>query len=147
MRTLNDNNKCIIRYLKLFLIIEAIIFGWLLLQLSQAISTTTYYNEIAFVPRPKTIKEKIAQYDWDVDIAYAVMMAESDADSQAVNEKDSHASCNGSYGLFQLACFWGDTQDLLDENINIEVAYIIYSKQGWKPWGAYSDKRYLAYLQ
>ena len=103
--------------------------------------------EVAFTPRPKTIEEKIAQYDWDVDIAYAVMMAESNADPKAVNMQDSHASCDGSYGLFQLACFWGDKQDLLDADKNIEMAYEIYAEQYWQPWGSYHNKRYLVYLQ
>ncbi len=90
-------------------------------------------------------KDYLNLYDWDTEIAYAVMMAESRADADAYNG-ERHRTCNGSVGLFQIACIHDDTEKLLDAKYNIAKAYEIYSKSGWKPWGAYTDKRYLQYL-
>lgn len=97
--------------------------------------------------QPETIEEKIAQYDWDVDTAYAVMMAESNASSTVVNWQDNHKGCVGSYGLFQVACIHvEDPEKLKDPDYNIDVAYNIYRESGWSPWGAYNNKSYLTYL-
>jgi hypothetical protein len=89
---------------------------------------------------------KIEQYDWDTELAYAIMLAESNASSTVVNWGDKHKGCSGSIGLFQIGCFWADNEKLKDPDYNIEVAYQIYSRYGWQPWGAYTDLRYRQYL-
>lgn len=84
----------------------------------------------------------IASYDWPVETAMAICNAESDGSPAAVNMRDSHSSCVGSFGLFQNACFWASTfgyttSDLLDPGINIKVAYRIWKSQGFHPWTTY----------
>jgi len=107
-------------------------------------STITVYNEVVY--KPKTIEEKIAEYDWDYNTAVAVMLAESKANPKAVNIDDHHNGCNGSYGLYQIACIHDDPAKLKDPDYNIERAYELYQESGWEIWGAYTNKSYLAYL-
>lgn len=82
--------------------------------------------------------------NWNVDVAYAVCMAESGGNSNAANYNDNHGSCVGSFGLMQLACFW--IPNPTDPNANMAKANEIYSRSGWSPWGAYTSGKYLKYL-
>lgn len=99
--------------------------------------------------RPQiTIEEKIRQaFPEDPDTAYAIAQAESSLLADAVNP-EKHRGCIGSYGLFQIACVHNtqDPEQLKDVDFNIKKAREIYDQYGWKPWGAYSDKRYLEFL-
>lgn len=82
--------------------------------------------------------------NWNVDVAYAVCMAESGGNTNAANYNDNHGSCIGSFGLMQLACFW--IPNPTDPNANIAKANEIWSRSGWQPWGAYTSGKYLKYL-
>lgn len=73
-------------------------------------------------------------------------MGESSGRPKAVNKRDRHKGCSGSYGLFQIACFWADPQDMLDPHKNIEKARWLYKRSGWQPWGAYTNGRYQRYM-
>lgn len=86
----------------------------------------------------------VEQYDWNVSIAMAIMQAESGCNPEASNWSDNHRTCIGSFGLFQLACFW--TGAPFDPATNVAKAYEIYSRSGWVPWGAYTNGSYLRYL-
>jgi len=90
-------------------------------------------------------RDYISMYDWDVDIAYAIMMAESRGDKNVVNP-EAHRGCKGSSGLFQVACVHDDVEKLKDARYNISKAYEIYQESGWKPWGAYSSKSFQKFL-
>lgn len=82
--------------------------------------------------------------NWNVDVAYAVCMAESGGNTNAANYNDNHGKCIGSFGLMQLACFW--IPNPTDPNANIAKANEIWSRSGWQPWGAYTSGKYLKYL-
>jgi hypothetical protein len=86
----------------------------------------------------------VEQYAWDIRIAMAVMQAESGCNPNASNWRDQHRQCTGSFGLFQLACFWTDNP--YDPATNVAKAFEIYSRSGWQPWGAYTNGSYLRYL-
>lgn len=58
--------------------------------------------------------------DWPTDVAFAVCMGESSGKPRAINRADKHKTCRGSYGLFQIACFWADPQAMLDPHKNIQ---------------------------
>lgn len=73
----------------------------------------------------------VAQYNWNVDVALAVMRAESGCNPNAANLTDSHSTCTGSFGLFQIACFDGQVYDPAQ---NIAIAYRKYTASGWQPW-------------
>ncbi len=81
----------------------------------------------------------IEQYNWNTDVAWAVMREESNFNPNAVNT-EGHRGCNGSYGLMQIACVhfgkYGINWDNWDNpEVNIHAAYLIWKDQGWKPWG------------
>jgi hypothetical protein len=80
-------------------------------------------------------------------VALAVAKAESELNPTATNWKDSHKGCNGSFGIFQIGCLHeSDPNKLYDVEYNIKRARQIYDNSGWQPWGAYTDKSYLAKL-
>ncbi len=75
-------------------------------------------------------------------------MAESGLKPHALNAQDSHKGCNGSYGIFQIGCLHEtDPNVLYDAEYNIKRAKEIFDAEGWRPWGAYTNKSYLAYLK
>lgn len=109
--------------------------------------TYTYEREICdieFEEREPTIEEMIAQYDWDYDKALAVAKAESNLNPDAYNP-EWHKGCQGSIGVFQIACLHDDNEKLYNAEYNIQRAYEIWKEQGWQPWGAYTNKSYLTY--
>ena len=52
----------------------------------------------------------------------------------------------------KILCFQ-ETEEAQEDNehsnkaYNIQRAYEIYSEQGWRPWGAYTDLSYLAFYK
>ena len=80
------------------------------------------------------LRTEVNRYPWPADIAYAVAFAESGLNTSAINLKDRHKGCNGSYGAFQLSCLHGTTEELLDGKKNVEIAYNLWQKEGWSPW-------------
>jgi hypothetical protein len=110
------------------------------------LGTVTVYQEIIYV-RPSTVEEKIRQaFPEDPDLFVAIAKAESNLNPKAFNP-EGHKGCAGSIGVFQIACLHAENPDeLFDVDTNIEYARMIYDRDGLKAWGAYTDFRYLAYL-
>ena len=73
-------------------------------------------------------------------------MGESSGKPRAINPRDKHNGCNGSYGLFQIACIHANPDDMLDPKLNVKKAYEIYQRNGWQPWAAYTGGSYQRYL-
>ena len=93
------------------------------------------------------VRELVSKYDWDVELMTAVFMAESSASSTVVNWGDSHLTCDGSYGLAQIACLHvEDPETLKDPVVNIGVAYKLWKRDGINIWGSYTDGSYKNYL-
>lgn len=104
--------------------------------------------------------DQVASYDWPVDVAMAVMAAESSCIADRANMKDYHdwrpyTQCAdyGSFGLFQLAICHNQKYpgDFNDPKFNIDVAYKIWKSRGGSfggssGWGAFTDGRYKQYL-
>lgn len=98
---------------------------------------------------PKDIEQLIRNtFPEAPNTAVAIAMAESELNTNAFNG-EAHIGCNGSIGVFQIACVHNrkDPQALRDVETNIKKAREIYLREGWKPWGAYTDGRYKAYLK
>ena len=83
--------------------------------------------------------ELIAQYEWNTDVACAVMKYESRYDPEA--HFFSHNTKDNSYGLFQINLYGDLAKErpsaewlLVPEN-NAQYAYELWKKYGWKPWG------------
>jgi hypothetical protein len=85
----------------------------------------------------------------DYATALAVAKAESGLRSTATNWNDSHRGCTGSFGIFQIGCLHESNPEVLyDVEYNIKRAKEIHDAAGsWQPWGAYTNKTYLAYMQ
>lgn len=92
----------------------------------------------------------VTKYNWDIKIAYAVCMGESKGNQFAANRTDVHKDANGnvicvgSFGLMQISCHSGE---VYDPDANMAIAWEKYKARGWQPWGAYTDGRYLEYMQ
>lgn len=105
-------------------------------------------------PKPKPVPSGNCSlaynFDWPQDVAYAVCMAESSGNQYVHNGGDNHGSCIGSYGLFQIGCFWYPYYgyDLsYDPQVNAQIAYNIWKRQGgFGAWSAYTTGKYLRYL-
>ena len=112
----------------------------LLLMAKDAHGQEVYEMEPVYeVPAPcAKYLDEIEKYDWDVVLAVRIMHAESKCSPDAVNRKDSHGRCNGSYGLLQLACIHKGGNKL-DPAENIRMAYEIYEKAGksFRPWSTF----------
>lgn len=89
-------------------------------------------------------------YDWPQQTAYAVCMAESSGGHTMYNGNDNHGQCVGSYGLFQIGCFWFPYYGYeisYDANVNVQIAYNIWKRQGgFGAWTTYTGGKYLRYL-
>lgn len=97
------------------------------------------------VLKSTTAKEKkdyyylVEQYEWNTDVAKAIIKEESKGNPDAYNP-EWHKTCQGSYGLMQMACVhigkYGLTwENIEDPEINVEAAYQLWKEQGWNPWG------------
>jgi len=79
-------------------------------------------------------------------VMLAIAQAESNLNPSALNP-ESHNGCDGSFGVFQIACLHVDDPEMLyDVDYNIEIAKGIYEAQGYQPWGAWSDGNFKKYL-
>lgn len=90
------------------------------------------------VPEPcaKYIDE-ISKYPWDVTLVIKVAYKESKCSSNAVNLKDSHRGCKGSFGMLQIGCLHFDKgEDRKNAPLNIEKAFEVYKSAGYSfsPW-------------
>lgn len=84
----------------------------------------------------------VSQYGWNVNVALAVMKAESGCNPQAVNRTDNHGVCMGSFGLFQISCHGGQ---IFDPAQNVAAAWSKYSARGWQPWGVCTSGKVSCY--
>ena len=126
-----------------------------LLPVSYPLVKPTVGGNLVFTEEPKKeIKRDydhlIYQYDWDARLMRAIFTAESQMNPNAINRKDKHKGCSGSYGIAQLGCVWfgkyGLTRDNWnDPETNIRVAYEVYKIQGLNAWGVYSSGKYKVY--
>ena len=84
-------------------------------------------------------RQLINQYDWNKDVAYKVMVAESSCNANNENWGDYHsfAGCRGSFGLFQINCSHGQVYDPAK---NVAIAYSMWKASGWQPWSATTCK-------
>lgn len=94
-------------------------------------------------------RDEIAKYDWNVDVAMAIMKAESGCRTTAVGDdyaiRGLHAP---SCGLFQVRTLQGrpSCDQLQNPATNIKWAYALYGASGWKPWTVYNIGAYKKYL-
>lgn len=93
--------------------------------------------------------ELVKKYDWDTTIAKAICLAESSGNPNAVGDLSVIGGIYApSYGLMQIRALVGrpDKEQLLDPEFNMQYAYDLWSRQGWKPWSAYNNGKYKNHL-
>jgi hypothetical protein len=83
------------------------------------------------VARAQDYQDLICGYPWPCDQAMRVMRCESSGDPRAYNA--------GNYGLYQINGVHGamvgwELSQLYVPEVNVDVAYRLYSAQGWGPW-------------
>ncbi len=104
---------------------------------STTIATTTTTIRPVATTTPVASSENLCSlvdnYDWPTDVAYRVCMQESGGNANAANWTDPHPElgCNGSFGLMQMNCGYGQ---LFDPKTNMDAAHTMWNKYGWKPW-------------
>lgn len=95
------------------------------------------------------INDIIRKYDWNAELMIRIMKAESGGNLNAVNAKDRHRTCKGSYGLMQISCEWLTKYNAWSSwnnaETNIAIAYKVWKIQGYRAWGAYTSRAYLRY--
>lgn len=90
----------------------------------------------------------ISKYDWDINIAMAIMEAESHCDRNADNTGLNEDGTNDK-GLMQINSIHADLITDLDRFVpvkNIQAGYEIYRGGGWGAWSTYNNGSYLDYL-
>lgn len=94
---------------------------------TQPVVTPTYPNSCS------TYEPIVAQYNWNVQLAMAIMQAESGCNPYAVSNASINYDGVPDYGLFQI-----HGQDILSPSENIATAYRKYESQGWHAWSTYN---------
>lgn len=96
-------------------------------------------------PQCSTYQSMVAQYDWPVQTAMAIMRAESGC--RAITPSNAAINYDGvpDYGLFQL-----HGMDVTDPAENIRLAYTVKyvgAGRSFTPWSTYNSGAYRSYLQ
>jgi hypothetical protein len=107
-------------------------------------------GQVAQATAPSTSVEKLIRETWkneeEAKIAIAVMLAESGGNPKAENyNSDGSKDC----GLWQInSCHNPTKEQCEDPEENTKLAYKIYEKSGktFKPWVAFTSKKYLKFL-
>jgi len=109
------------------------------------IVATTTSKQVAVVRKPAVHEGDCAkyaslinEYDWATSTALEVCKHESRGDPKAVGDGDTeHVSC----GLMQIRTLPGrpSCEELSDPKINLEYAYKLWKREGWRPWSVCRD--------
>lgn len=104
-------------------------------------------QKVILVPEPAPVvvqpvgceayRNEVAKYGWNVEVALAVMKAESGCNPNSVGD---NFVINGLYapscGLFQVRTLIGrpTCEELKNPEINVAYAHGLYLANGWSPW-------------
>ena len=96
---------------------------------------------------------EIKKYDWDTEIATAIMKAESKCDADAKGDLELVFSEKGreygySVGLFQIRILPGREEcDTFEIAKNVSCAYEVYreNNNSWSAWSMYENQKYKDY--
>lgn len=91
----------------------------------------------------------IEKYNWDVHTAMAIVQAESSCNPHEASVPNYDGSVDR--GLFQVNSIHadmvgGDLTSLYNPEVNVQIAYRIYSGNGWHAWSTYNSGKYARYL-
>lgn len=122
-----------------------------LTSLNRPLEAPTSPVEAVSVANPMMTRDDIISYiktkDWDGDTAVAIMLAESSASTTDVNWNDHHKGCDGSAGLFQVACIHAPVTEMQKPRQNIDEAFLIYESKGnFDDWSTFKSGAYRKFL-
>lgn len=89
-----------------------------------------------------TYEPLVAQYNWNVRVAMAIMRAESGCNPYAISNAALNYDGISDFGLFQI-----HGQDVLEPAQNIAIAYQKYQRQGWYAWSTYNSGAVWSYYE
>jgi soluble lytic murein transglycosylase-like protein len=107
----------------------------------QAQSPTEVVVESPKLTVEEIIIEQFKAEGIDTSFVLDIVREESEFNERAYNP-EWHKGCQGSYGLFQIACvnYSGNPTDLYDPELNAQIAIQVYKTQGWRAWGVCREK-------
>lgn len=94
------------------------------------------------VNRCEEFRNLVKQYDWNVEVMLAIMMAESSCNPNALN---TNSDGSNDSGLFQINSIH-KKPNRENPELNVRYAYQIYKSQGLNAWVAYTNKSYLKFM-
>lgn len=95
----------------------------------------------------------VQQYDWNVDMAMAVMQAENRTCNPGIDNAGLNSDGSTDYGLFQVNSIHadmvgGNLESLRTPSVNVAVAYSLsHHGTNWTAWSTYKSGAYLSYLK
>lgn len=95
-------------------------------------------------PNCAAYQSLVAQYDWDVSTAMAIMRAESGCRAITPDNANINYDHISDYGLFQLHGI-----NVTDPAENVRIAYSVKylgAGRSFRPWNTYTSGAYLRYL-
>jgi hypothetical protein len=104
---------------------------------------------VIYLDEKTELKDYVCSKKWDCATAYAIMMAESHGNAEALNANANHTVDLGCMQVNSIHLVKGiKPSDLLNCHTNIDVAYQIYQSWGnsFKAWSTYNSGAYKRYL-
>lgn len=93
------------------------------------VATPKPKKALALSPGVEQWRSIVAEYDWPVDQALAIMKCESGGNPNSVSRTNDHGLMQINKGL----ALYGE--QIYDPAFNIAIAYkFYYSQRGWQPW-------------
>lgn len=95
----------------------------------------------------------IQQYDWNTNMAMAIMQAENVGCNPAIDNAGLNRDGSVDYGLFQVNSIHadmvaGDLESLRTPSVNVAIAYSLsHHGTNWTAWSTYKNGKYLRYLK
>lgn len=110
--------------------------------LSLAVAVSLIPDRLSYIaPPPLTIEQKILQElpPVFIEIAKAESTGGDWINPEAYNP-EWHKGCQGSYGVFQLACLHFEGEPTYDIDTQIAIAKHLYETEGFRPWAVCTKK-------
>lgn len=116
----------------------------------KAVKPTPKAVEVSPTGGCERFRPLVARYDWDENIALAVMQAESGCNPYADNT-GLNSDGTTDKGLMQINSIHvtsgliGDQERFIPES-NIRAAYAIYQGNSWNAWSSYNSGKHIKFL-
>ena len=142
------------KVISLFVLFLVVFLGVMAMYHWDLLSTGRVLPPNITIENCEKIVAEIQKYDWDKELATAVMKAESKCNTEAKGDTDLVFVDKGreygySIGAFQVRILPGREEcDTFDVGTNVKCAFGIYKDAGekWDDWSMYSNEKYKDYM-